>query len=147
MPRAPAKPRAPRKPRASKKPKKARIRMPNQLGALRADRDLSMAELAAMVFPRTTAGTIEKLENGEMGMTLEWMYKLATALDCHASELLPDASPITLHEKSVIDKLRRLPDADTQRRLAQVIDVFAEQSGGEETPIYRPPDVKRGVQR
>lgn len=81
-----------------------------------------MANLAALA--HTTAGTIEKLENGEMAFTFEWQYRLAEPLECHASEFLPDSIPITTREKTVVDLFRGLAEPE-QRRFQRVLDALA----------------------
>lgn len=74
----------------------------NRLEAIREERGLSRAQLAAMV--GTTYQTIHRLESGAIQMTAEWMEKLASALNCDAVDLLvssslagarPDVEPAT----------------------------------------------------
>lgn len=50
-----------------------------------------MEALAARV--HTTASQISKLEKGRVALTIDWLYRLAGALDCHWSELVEDVAP------------------------------------------------------
>jgi hypothetical protein len=49
---------------------------------------LTLDELAKQVRPPTTAQTIGRLETGARKTTLDWLYKIADALDVHPSELV-----------------------------------------------------------
>jgi transcriptional regulator with XRE-family HTH domain len=63
--------------------------MTSQLREIRKSRGLTLAELAAMCRPPTTAVTIGRLETGMRKMTVPWLERLATALDLDPADLLP----------------------------------------------------------
>ena len=60
--------------------------MTNQIKALRKRADLTLQALADRV--GTTRQQIHKLENGERRLTVEWMRRLADALDCDVADLV-----------------------------------------------------------
>ena len=60
--------------------------MENRLRAARTARRLTQRQLAARV--GTTLQQISRLERGERRLTLDWVHRLATALDCPELELL-----------------------------------------------------------
>src|SRR6202521_5819588 len=92
---------------------------PNRLRALRLERGLSLDALAQRCVPPTTKGQIEKLEWGPhhvhgVRMDIMWMYRLAAALDCHPSDLLPDLPPtiLPLAERDHLERYRELAEPD-----------------------------------
>ena len=65
---------------------------------MRRDRGLSQSQLAEKA--GTTAQQISRLERGDRKLTMEWVVRLADALECEPAELAgfappPDASEIT----------------------------------------------------
>lgn len=86
---------------------------PNNLRAWRMYRGLSQEALAARVEPKTTANMIQYLENGERGLSLKWLRRLADALDTtpgHLADHLPDQAEVLSFwsQKLNRDELRQL---------------------------------------
>lgn len=54
--------------------------MINRIRAIRKDKDLTLAELAAACSPPTTAQTIGRLETGMRNLSLKWMDRIGAAL-------------------------------------------------------------------
>jgi transcriptional regulator with XRE-family HTH domain len=82
--------------------------MQNRIREIRKQKDITQVELAKKL--GITQGGIQKLERGERCLTVEWMRKIADALDCKAYELLPlDMQPdITPEETEIIKTIRKL---------------------------------------
>lgn len=106
----------------------------NRLREIRRDRGLSHAELGKLCVPPTTGSQILKLEKGPrhggVRMDIEWMYRLARALECHPSDLLPDLPPTTIsrQERAVVDRYRELADPDREA-VDRVLDAMARGEG------------------
>lgn len=66
--------------------------MRSRLREIRKARGLTLAELAALCQPPTTAVTIGRLETGMRKLTLPWMERIATALGIDPADLLPGDS-------------------------------------------------------
>ncbi|TCD05514.1 XRE family transcriptional regulator [Erythrobacteraceae bacterium CFH 75059] len=62
--------------------------MTNRIRDLRLSRSMTLADLAAACDPPTTAQTIGRLETGMRRLSLEWMQKIAAALDVPAEQLI-----------------------------------------------------------
>ncbi|MBR9970829.1 helix-turn-helix domain-containing protein [Magnetospirillum sulfuroxidans] len=91
------------------------IRTPNRIETLRKNRGWSMEELAARIVPTATASQINKLEKGYTRLNFDWMHKLASALECHPAELLPDPPIVTdSEEKQLLERYRGLSEPDKQ---------------------------------
>lgn len=66
--------------------------MTSRLRELRRARGFTLAELAALCDPPTTAVTIGRLETGMRKLTVPWLERLATALGVEPADLLPGES-------------------------------------------------------
>lgn len=62
--------------------------MRTRIRDVRRTKGLTLSELAARITPPTTAQTIGRLETGVRKVTLEWLQKIADALDCGVNELM-----------------------------------------------------------
>lgn len=72
--------------------------MGERVERMRRSRGLNQSQLAERA--GTTAQQISRLERGERKLTMEWVVRLAAALECEPAELAgfappPDASEIT----------------------------------------------------
>lgn len=65
-------------------------RMKNFIKKLRLDADWSQQRLANEVGGGCTKATIMKLESGQMGLTTEWMGRIAKALKCSPCQLIEE---------------------------------------------------------
>lgn len=95
--------------------------MRTRIAFLRQEKGLSLAELAKAA--GTTKAQIQKLERGDRRLSLEWMERLARALDIKISELLPPEEVTCRHEqdtKMVLDVLSRLSERDREMLAAVV---------------------------
>lgn len=83
----------------------------NKIKDLRDARGWSMQRLADACSPPTTASQINKLEKGRIRLTVEWMQRLADALECHPADLL-DGGPaaLTPGERELLDHYRALTE-------------------------------------
>ncbi len=62
--------------------------MINRIRAIRKDRGLTLAQLAAACEPPTTAQTIGRLETGMRNVSLKWMERIAAALEVDPETLV-----------------------------------------------------------
>lgn len=60
----------------------------NRIREIREDRGLTQEQLAERC--NSTKATISKLELSQRGLSQTWLYRLATALECHWVELIED---------------------------------------------------------
>jgi transcriptional regulator with XRE-family HTH domain len=82
----------------------------SKLAKIRQSRNLSMAALARMLTPPTSATQILRLEVGERKLTAKWVNRLATALGVSPYDLYEDSDLIvSSRERELIETLRRLP--------------------------------------
>ena len=62
--------------------------MINRIRDIRKQKGLTLADVAAACTPPTTAQTIGRLETGTRTLSLDWMNRIATALDVDADVLV-----------------------------------------------------------
>jgi transcriptional regulator with XRE-family HTH domain len=86
----------------------------NRLKQIREAQGLSLVALAAKV--GTSSQQISHLELGKRHLTVEWLNRLATALQCHPWALVSEAPPpfSTERERGLIELFRALPEAEQQ---------------------------------
>lgn len=82
--------------------------MGNRIKELRLDRGLSQQQLADRI--GTTKATISKWEKGQRQLTLEKMYRLADALQCHHVELIDNTAPVSDDENELLKTFRGLSE-------------------------------------
>ena len=83
---------------------------PNRIRELRKAAGLSQTALGARV--GLTAGQVGHLENGARNLSIEWLRRIAAALEVSAADLLvasdnPDR--LTDEERRIIEAIRRAP--------------------------------------
>lgn len=90
--------------------------MHDRITVLRKERGYTLAEMARRV--GTTKAQIQKLEKGERRLSLEWMTKIAIALDLRVTDLIPlEDTYKDADEQAILDVVNLLPTGD---RLALV---------------------------
>lgn len=83
--------------------------MENRIKEWRKTRGLTLKQLAERI--GTSNQQISHLENGRRRLSLEWMQRLAKALDCLPSDLLVDPSqPRNERERVMIELFRGLSE-------------------------------------
>jgi transcriptional regulator with XRE-family HTH domain len=89
--------------------------MQTRIAYLRQQKGLSLGELAKAA--GTTKAQIQKLERGDRRLSLEWMERLARALDTKISDLLPAEEVASAQDPAdaLLDVLSRLPSRDRER--------------------------------
>ena len=70
--------------------------MMSRLREIRKSRGLTLAEVAALCTPPTTAVTIGRLETGTRQLTVPWIEKLAAALQIEPRELIAQEGDTTI---------------------------------------------------
>ena len=90
--------------------------MSNRLKHLREAQGLSLVGLAARV--GTSSQQISHLELAKRHLTVEWLTRLAAALDCHPWTIVSDVEPSDLsdREQLLLQAFRRI-GADEQKEL------------------------------
>ena len=71
----------------------------NRIREMRLRRGMTLKQVADAIRPEpTTPQTIGRLENGVRTVSIDWLAKIAEALDCHVADLLesPDSQDIPL---------------------------------------------------
>lgn len=87
--------------------------MQNRIGILRQARGWSLTDLARAA--GTTKAQIQKLERGDRRLSLDWMDRLARALDVKISDLLPPDAVACQHgpeERAILEIVSQLPVED-----------------------------------
>ena len=87
--------------------------MQNRIGILRVEKGLSLTDLARLA--GTTKAQIQKLERGERRLSLQWMSRLARALDVKMSDLLAQDTVACQHgaeEREILAIVSQLPAED-----------------------------------
>lgn len=100
------------------------MRPPNRIRELRLKRGLSQTVLGERV--GLTQGQVGHLENGARNLTLEWMKRIARAMDVSVAELLIDEdNPDRLdpEERQLVEAMRRVagPARQHMKAMAQAI--------------------------
>lgn len=115
------------------------MRICQNIAALREKRGLSRAQLGQMLAPRVPRQTIEKLEKGERPLTVEWIEKIAAALNVDPAALVAGESGEFNLSEQVADEVARSlarvvlkgdePDRATVQVLAillsELVEMFA----------------------
>lgn len=83
--------------------------MKNRIAELRKARGLTLKRLAERV--GTSDQQISHLEKGRRRLTVEWMERIAMALDCHPFDLLGEGThPRTERERAMLELFRGLSE-------------------------------------
>jgi len=85
--------------------------MKNRIAELRKARGLTLQALADMV--GASNQQISHLEKGRRGLTVDWVDRLAEALDCHPFDLLdapPQAKSERERERALLELFRSMSD-------------------------------------
>lgn len=115
------------------------MRIRENITALREKRGLSRGQLAHMMTPQTSRQQIEKLEKGERPLTVDWIERIAVALDVDPAALVAgESGEFILTEQVASEVARSLarvalrgaePDRATVQVLAlmlsELLDMFA----------------------
>lgn len=110
--------------------------LPNRIREWRLKRKVTLVALAKAI--GTVHGQLQKMEVGDRPVTLEWLDRIAKALDVTVGELLhPSQNPHlpTDRERELLDKAREGGES-VMRTLEAVAD--AQRS-------YTPPPIERGA--
>jgi len=87
--------------------------MQNRIGVVRRAKGMSQTELAEAV--GTTRAQIYRLEKGKRGLSLDWMTRVARALDVKVADLLPteegDSAGLS-PEEEILNIISQLPERD-----------------------------------
>lgn len=110
--------------------------MINSIRAVRRAKGLTLEEVAQRCAPPTTAQTIGRLETGTRTLSLDWMNRIAAALDVEAAELvqLPQDTRLTITALLGVDGARassRVEQALTARPAEDMIAVRVTSSIGD----------------
>lgn len=105
---------------------------PNRIRELRMAAKLSQQKVADRI--GASKVTISDLENGKMALTQDYMRRIALALDCAPSDLLPftdNPDGLSLDERRLIEQYRSANDSqrDQIQKMADVIAPFRHDPG------------------
>lgn len=107
--------------------------MDNRISELRKARGLTLKRLAELV--GTSNQQISHLEKGRRRLTLEWMERIAKALECHPSDLIIGGSEIRNEkERAMIELYRGLSD-EQQEAFLQATAALAKPMSGLEKKV------------
>lgn len=97
--------------------------MNNRIKVLRESRGLSLEALATKV--SATNQQISLLESGKRRLTVDWLYRLSEALECHPWEVVNEVAPQPLEPRD-IQLLTRFKNLTTlqQDALLQLLDAL-----------------------
>lgn len=100
--------------------------MQNRISVLRHERGLSLAALAKAA--GTTKAQIQKLERGDRRLSLEWMERLASALQVKPSDLLPESAVSCQHgpeEREILEIVSKLPEGERVTIVRMAVELMA----------------------
>ena len=98
---------------------------PNRIRELRMQAELSQELLGEAI--GVSKVTISELERGKMALTLDYMQRIAEALEVYPSDLLPHSDspePLSVAERALIEQLRAA-SPEQREQLHRVADVIA----------------------
>jgi len=109
--------------------------MENRIKELRKAQGLTLKELADRV--GTSNQQISHLEKGRRRLTLDWIERLAVALDCHPSDLLGGGAtqPRNERERAMIELFRGLSEEQQEAFLKATAALAKPMKGGDEKAI------------
>jgi transcriptional regulator with XRE-family HTH domain len=87
--------------------------MQNRIGLLRRERGVSLTDLAKAA--GTTKAQVQKLERGDRRLSLDWMDRIARALNVKVSDLLPPEVVACQHgpeDREILEIIAQLPSED-----------------------------------
>lgn len=99
--------------------------MDHRIEEVMADRGFTQTRLAAKL--ETLPTQINRLIRGERRLTLDWLQKIAAALECRASDLLVDGdfrNRLAADEGALLEAYRSLRLED-RIRMVRIADVMA----------------------
>jgi transcriptional regulator with XRE-family HTH domain len=103
------------------------LRIRQNISALRERRGLSRGQLGQMLTPQTSRQQIEKLEKGERPLTVDWIERIAVALEVDPAALVAGESGEFILTEQVADEVARslarvaLRGAEPDRATVQVL--------------------------
>ncbi len=101
--------------------------MENRIRELRKRRGLTLKELAGLV--DTSSQQISLLEKGKRRLTVEWMQRIAHALDCHPLELLDRGVHLKNERESALIELFRGLSEEQQEAFLKAVAALAKPLG------------------
>lgn len=101
---------------------------PNYLRAWREFREMTQEELAAKCVPPTTGSVISLLEEGERGLSLKWLRRLAPALKTRPG-FLADFNPQKADTRT-LEMLESVPD-EKKEQVLRIVRTFVEEAVNE----------------
>lgn len=103
-----------------------------RLRQFRDSEQLSMAQLAGKLRPATTASNINKLEKGQVELTMEWARRLGDALGHHPLDFFDAQPKLPPEEQAIVDIYRGMGEADRSawRRVGDALTQRPERSDG-----------------
>jgi transcriptional regulator with XRE-family HTH domain len=126
----------------------ARSRHKHRLAELRAAAGLTLRQVADRCRPPTTGETINRLELGRQGLTIEWMYRLAPAFHVRPWDFFSEMAPMEPKDQILALWPQLAPErrAELLRELARSIAPDVEAPGLDIVDDTTTPD-EGGVQR
>ena len=107
--------------------------MDNRISELRKAKGLTIKRLAELV--GTSNQQISHLEKGHRRLTLEWMERIAEALECHPSDLLSGGTRLENdRERAMVELFRGLSD-EQQEAFLQATAALAKPIEKEEKKV------------
>lgn len=106
---------------------------PNRIREIRRKLGLSQAGLGERV--GLTQGQVGHLENGARNLTLEWMKRIARAMNVSVAELLVDEDNpdrLSLEERALVEAMRRAGDVGRQHMGAMAQAIAQVESEGDD---------------
>lgn len=101
---------------------------PNYLRAWREYRRMTQEELAAELSPPTTGSVISLLEDGERGLSLKWLRRLAPALRTRPG-FIADFNPLEA-DTLTLELIESVPD-DKKDHVLRIVRTFIEEAAGQ----------------
>ena len=99
------------------------IKYSNNIKEIRKEKKLTLAMVAERA--GTSFQQIARLEKGERELTLDWMVRIAEALECHPIDLLPDAIGLSRRERVMVSMFQNLSPRD-QEQLMKLCDALSQ---------------------
>ena len=112
--------------------------MQNRISILRREKGVSLTALAKAA--GTTKAQIQKLERGDRRLSLDWMERIAQAMNVKISDLLPADVIACQHgpeDREILEIVSRLPPEDRVilvRIATGLLDTMRSRSGFDDAP-------------
>ncbi|APG62507.1 transcriptional regulator [Sphingorhabdus lutea] len=96
--------------------------MKNHIRSIRIQKKMTLADVAMRCTPPTTAQTIGRLETGMRTLSIDWLNRIAAALNVNSADLIAIAQQSEIEIAAILDEKGCLAPGTPQKSLSPMAD-------------------------